>query len=222
MATPQINLSVTLKDLSGVQIGDATAPAIILITLCGFGPVLPRIAGTAMLAKTGPWRTNYVGSTVTIPLWGNDQITPGGTFYTIEILDGQGNVVQCGAYSFTGSGTVDLSSASQITPPSFVQQFQGYIAITWTGAGSSALSGAIANMFDITLQANMSPTIINFIRGSRVQFLIQQDGTGGHTFTWPANVKNPPLVSTDPNAITTGELVLRNDGFFYPTLGWTP
>jgi hypothetical protein len=35
----------------------------------------------------------------------------------VSLLDGQGNVVQCGAFVFTGSGSQDLSNASQILPP---------------------------------------------------------------------------------------------------------
>jgi hypothetical protein len=117
-ATPNITLTATLDDLSGNQIGSLADPAKIKITLCGFGPNLPRIAGTAMLAKTGPWDTLYVaGTPASIKLWGNDQISPSGTFYTVEILDGDDNVVQCGAYQFIGPLTIDLSNAVQIVPP---------------------------------------------------------------------------------------------------------
>lgn len=116
-ATPNITLTATLDDLSGNAVGTLGDPAKIVITLCGFGPALPRIAGTAMLAKPGPFVTEYLGSAASIKLWGNDQISPSGTFYTIEILDGDDNVVQCGAYQFTGSGTIDLSNATQIVPP---------------------------------------------------------------------------------------------------------
>jgi len=70
-----------------------------------------------MIAKPGPVDTYFTGAAADIALWGNDQITPAGTFYSIEILDGDDNVVQCGAYIFTGSGVVDLSNAAQIVPP---------------------------------------------------------------------------------------------------------
>jgi len=118
MATPDITLAVNLDDLSGNQLGDSIAPAKIRITLCGFGPTLPRIPATTMLAKTGPFDTLYQGALANIKLWGNDQIAPSGTFYSIEILDVDDNVVQCGAYRFTGGPqTIDLSTAPQILPP---------------------------------------------------------------------------------------------------------
>lgn len=118
MTTPNTTLTAKLDDLTGVSAGSIANPAKLRITLCGFGPVLPLIAGTAMLARTGPFALYSTDSSgITTSLWGNDQITPSGTFYSIEILDGQDNVVQCGAYQFIGGGTFDLSNAAQIVPP---------------------------------------------------------------------------------------------------------
>src|SRR5690348_879931 len=101
MTTPNTTLTATLDDLTGVALGSLALAAKLRITLCGFGPVLPKITGTAMIAQAGPKSFFSTGSPLSIPLWGNDQITPAGTFYTIEILDGEDNVVQCGAYRFT-------------------------------------------------------------------------------------------------------------------------
>jgi hypothetical protein len=116
-ATPDITLTATLDDLTGVAVGSTANPAKLRITLCGFGPILPKIAGTAMIARTGPFDIYSTGAQISTLLWGNDQITPAGTFYSIEILDGSDNVVQCGSYQFTGGGTIDLSNANQIVPP---------------------------------------------------------------------------------------------------------
>ena len=67
------------------------------------GLSLPYIANTALLAKVGPMDFySTSGSPLVITLFGNDQITPAGTYYTIEVLDGEDNVVQCGAYVLTG------------------------------------------------------------------------------------------------------------------------
>ena len=115
--TPNTTLTATLDDLTGAAAGSLANPAKLRITLCGFGPILPLISGTAMLAKTGPFAIYSTGGAITTALWGNDQITPSGTYYSIEILDGEDNVVQCGAYQFTGGGTFDLSNAVQIVPP---------------------------------------------------------------------------------------------------------
>lgn len=113
---PAFTLTATLEDLTGAAAGTTANPAKLRICLCAFGPVLPTIAGTAMVAKAGPMDFYSTGSAISTLLWGNDQITPAGTFYSIEVLDGEDNVVQCGAYILTGSGG-DLSSLAQIVPP---------------------------------------------------------------------------------------------------------
>lgn len=115
--TPNITLTATLDDLTGKAAGSLANPAKLRITLCAFGPVLPLITGTAMIAKTGPFAVYSTGGIITTLLWGNDQITPDGTYYTIEVLDGQDNVVQIGAYVLTGTGTQDLSNLVQVIPP---------------------------------------------------------------------------------------------------------
>jgi hypothetical protein len=117
MATPNITLTATLDDLTGAAAGSTANPAKLRITLCGYGLTLPVITGTTTLAKVGPMSVYSTGSPISTQLWGNDQITPANTYYSIEILDGEDNVVQCGAYVFTGTATIDLSNAIQVVPP---------------------------------------------------------------------------------------------------------
>lgn len=119
-ATPNITLTATLLDYSGNTLGSASQPAWLRIALCGFGPVLPCVPGTGNIAKATSWNLDipYAGSLPTTKLWGNDQITPAGTYYVIEVLDTQRNVLQAGVYQFTGGPlTIDLSNATQILPP---------------------------------------------------------------------------------------------------------
>ena len=116
-ATPNITLTATLQDLMGEAVGSTANPAKLSIALCGFGPLLPCVIGAAMIARPGPVYIESTDGTISFSLWGNDQITPTGTYYSVAVLDGQGNVVQCGAYQFTGSGSQDLSDAVPIVPP---------------------------------------------------------------------------------------------------------
>lgn len=118
--TPQITLTAKLQDVSGTAAGSTASPAVLRIALCGFGLTLPCIVGTSNLARVGPEDFYDTGTGVSVQLWGNDVIFPAGTYYAITLLDGDGNILQCGAYQFTGAQTIDLSNAPQIypTPPS--------------------------------------------------------------------------------------------------------
>ena len=114
MTTPAITLTATLQDVSGNDIGSAAQPAQMRIALAGFGSQIPRIAGTSVLARVGPIYVPATGTQISTLLWGNDAITPAGTWYDIALLDQNGNVVQAGLYSIAGSGTVDLSNLAPL------------------------------------------------------------------------------------------------------------
>jgi hypothetical protein len=116
--TPQITLTATLQDVSGAAAGSVANPAVLRIALAGYGLTLPCIVGTANLARVGPEDFYDTGSGVSVQLWGNDVINPLGTYYAITLLDGDGNILQCGSYQFSGTQTIDLSSAAQIVPNS--------------------------------------------------------------------------------------------------------
>lgn len=117
MATPAVTLTAKLEDFIGGAVGSVANPAKMCVALCGFGPQLPRIAGTAMIARPGPIYIESIDGNISTPLWGNDVIIPPNTYYTVSLLDGQGNVVQCAAYQFTGAGSFDLSTFPPILHP---------------------------------------------------------------------------------------------------------
>jgi hypothetical protein len=117
--TPGITLTFTLLDYDGNEIGSSTQPAWLRIALCNFGSQLPRVPGAGVIGKVSSWFVDvpYYGTPGSISLWGNDQITPSGTYYAISILDANKNVVQTNLYVFTGTATIDLSSADPFNPP---------------------------------------------------------------------------------------------------------
>ena len=124
-ATPNITLTATLLDYSGNTIGTSAQPAWLRIALCGFGGVLPAIAGTGNITKITSWFVDipFTGTALSVKLWGNDQISPSGTYYAISLLDTQKNVLQTGIYQFFGTQTIDLSVAPQIVQPPVPQIF---------------------------------------------------------------------------------------------------
>ncbi len=151
--SPGYTLTQTLEDITGAAAGSTANPAKLRICLCGFGPVLPYIAGTALLAKVGPMDFYSTSSSpLVITLFGNDQITPAGTYYSIEVLDGEDNVVQCGAYVLTGSGGGGLPPP--ITPPPAPQpgglvmnQLSGTVPGTVFTLPTPAWAGAIIGIW---------------------------------------------------------------------------
>lgn len=103
MAAPNITLTGNFEAVNGASTGS------ILVQLTGFGTAIPRVAGTGIVATA-----QYVaslGASFNILLWGNDQLTPNGTSYTINFYDAKGNFIASQSYTFTGGPkTVDIST----------------------------------------------------------------------------------------------------------------
>lgn len=217
--TPQITLNITLDDISGVQIGSTANPAYVRFMLCGYGPYLPRVPATALIGSVDTqFDIPYFGVPLTVSLWGNDVIIPGGTYYAIAILDGDKNVIQSGAYVFTGIATYDLSSLSP-TFPSYVPSVMGGLVVVPFSPtpvfDTTLVNGPIT--FDLTLTANVtSSTLISPQPGQIVTFIFQQDLIGGWSFVWPVNVLNAGIVDPDAQSVTVQSFITRSDGFLYP------
>lgn len=220
--TPGVTLTATLDDLFGAQIGTAANPAKLRITLCGYGPQIPRVAGAGVIGRPGPVFIEATGSPLSESLWGNDQILPSGTYYTIAVLDGQGNVVQSGAYQLFNGHTYDLSNLSPLINPGY--SYPGpYIKITGAAGaiatGANGWTGPIT--FDFVLSANVTGlTLTGLLPGQPVQFIVRQPVAGGCSWTWPANVQNPPLVNTAGSSVTTATFVVDDNNTLYPANGW--
>lgn len=217
--TPQITLTITLDDLTGLAVGSTSNPAYVRIMLCGYGPYLPRVPATALIGSVDTALTlPYQSLPLSVPLWGNDVIIPGGTYYSISILDSNKNVIQTGAYVFTGAGTFDLSTLSPTFPSYVPTVFGGLVVVPFSATpifDASLVNGPIA--FDLTLSGNVtSSTLVAPQAGQIVTFIFQQDGTGGWTFVWPSNVLNAGIVDTDADSVTVQSFIARANGFLYP------
>ena len=71
-----------------------------------------------------------------------------------------------------------------------------------------------AQEFKITLTGNVTaPTFINGTDGpALIAFRIVQDGTGGWTFAWPANVRNGGEINPDANSVSLQLFAVDTDG----------
>lgn len=76
------------------------------------------------------------------------------------------------------------------------------VPITYSATPTFSGSGMPIVTFVITLTGNVtSSTLSGVSTGALVIFKIIQDGTGGHTFVWPANTQGGMVIDTDASSV---------------------
>ena len=82
--------------------------------------------------------------------------------------------------------------------------------VSVASSATPTFDASLGTIFTNTLTANVtSSTISNPVTGQRITIYLAQDGTGGWTFAWPANVqlrKSTYVVSDDISAVSTIKL----------------
>jgi len=218
--TPLIALTINLLDLQGNQIGSVGNPALVEIALANYGPTLPRIAGTGNLGKIGPTAQKllYEGVPIVVDLWGNDVITPAGTYYVITIFDDQLNLLQSGAYVFDGTINADLSTLPQ-SFPSAASTVMG-AEVTLQPSATPTFNCGLVNgpvEFYLLLTENVTAsTLLPNFAGQIVLFRLVQDATGGWTFAWPTNVQNASVIHSAAGSTTAQAFFVAGNGNAYP------
>jgi hypothetical protein len=118
MPSPAITVVGTLTDLTG-----AANAGSVVFRLVNYGNLAPVISGTSILAQVVNTATANGSGAFTITLWGNDAISPSGTYYEVSFLNAASGETVTVAYRFTGSGSFDISSLSPLVsvaaPPTF-------------------------------------------------------------------------------------------------------
>lgn len=75
-------------------------------------------------------------------------------------------------------------------------------------SATPTFNAGLYNSFEMTLTGNVtSSTVTGAVVGQQLNFIIQQDGTGGRTFAWPANFVNAPAVGALASASTSASFV---------------
>jgi hypothetical protein len=128
-------------------------------------------------------------------------ITGSGTLaFTVNLANENANTFFAGPAS---GGAGPVTARALVAADIFSRNVVAYSAAPQFNAGLSA-----SPTFDITLTGNVSSsTIINPTDGQVIRFLVRQDGSGGHVFTWPVTTAGASPVSVDPNTTSAQEFV---------------
>jgi hypothetical protein len=164
-------------------------------TIAAPGYVVAAIPVTFRFDANG----NLLGS---CRIWSNAELQPQ-TQYSVTFYDKNNSRLGSALWQFdqAAGSTVDIGTMTSITQGGasvsfpFGQQSQ-------TSAATMSFSASSFTQFLNTMISNVSSSsMLGGIAGAYYTFIFAQDGTGGHTFTWPANVIDPQAIDTAPNAV---------------------
>lgn len=108
--TPQVTITWNSLTLSGVS--DPVSQ--ITFELANFGNSLPCVPGTGVISPTIITATAVSGEG-SVELWGNDVISPSGTYYVVTFISSSGNFIAKLPYQFVGTGSFDLSTLTPLS-----------------------------------------------------------------------------------------------------------
>jgi len=104
-------------------------------------------------------------------------------------------------------------------------QFEGPVISglnTVTFSSTPTFDAKLGNTQKITLTGNVtSSTLANATAGEQIHFLICQDATGSHTFTWPSNVKGGMGVGSTGSTCSAQTFIFDGTGAYALSPGVT-
>jgi len=107
----QVTVTAVLNDPSG---GALQGNAFVRFKLRNFQGFVPRVSGTAIVCETQIDSLPDGSGNISQALWGNNNITPSTTFYTVEFWN-QGRITSSGNYTFDAD--TNLNTAAQLNSP---------------------------------------------------------------------------------------------------------
>lgn len=123
-----------------------------------------------------------------------------------------------------GYDMLDSDSGQLVTNLSGIQTAKDIVPelISVPYGVSVSFDASKAKGFQLLLTGNVaSSSLVNTYTGEEITFLIQQDGTGGRTFAWPANVLNPGTVDAGANNTSMQKFKADLNGFLRPVTAMT-
>jgi hypothetical protein len=184
---------------SGPVSGSAAVPTFktlsSLLTALGVG--VGTVTSVALSVSPGSLLSGSVGGS---------PITAAGTLaLTIGIANQAAHFFLAGPASGSSSGA---TTSRAIVPG----DLPGQTALSFSATPSFNASAAAS--FLITLTADVtSSSVINPTTGQIITFVITQDGTGSHSFTWPTNFKGASNIGSEANSVSV-------QSFIYAATAW--
>lgn len=165
-ASPGVTLSGVIQDIGGNPVAGS-----VQIVLSNLGGWAPTVVGSFELAPIQVTATANGSGVWSVVLFGNYQISPAGTFYTVTVFPAGSNAgAWTGQFAFSAGGSFDLSNLtpinSPILPPSQFLQPPVTLAAnnTWTGTnGFQAISATTLAIPTITGNVTFSGSLINIV-----------------------------------------------------------
>jgi hypothetical protein len=118
----------------------------VIFQLCNYGPNVPYISGSNLLCKVRPLIVPVdINGKFSQPIYGNDVISPPGTYYTLSVNDEENNRVQTQAYKLTGTGSIDISALPPYNPVNPIPALQ-FMATDFIAISSTVTSQAPATL----------------------------------------------------------------------------
>jgi len=209
--------------LTGV-IEDAPEEGSVVIALCGYGPQVPRVQGSSLMARVTSLQIDAdPDGSFEAEVAGNDQIQPAGTYYTITVLDANGDVVQVNAYVFLGNNDYDLDATepfdpSQPMPPLPPLIINQLLIVSPPFSPTPNFPGDQYTAWGFNLTGDVtSSTMSGIVQGNLYTFLITQGSPGGWKFTWPPMCLNATPVDPTPSSMTVQTFIaIANNGPLLP------
>lgn len=135
------------------------------------------------------------------PIYSGVELTPQ-ILYTAVVFDQNGaRLTNPVFWNFTqpAGSTVDVGTMVPQQGGPSLSYLLGQVTVPFS---ATPVFAGPASGFVITLTGNVaSSTLTGMSTSQIVTFKIVQDATGGRTFAWPPNVKNPESLDPTPNAV---------------------
>lgn len=109
------------------------------------------------------------------------------------------------------NGIPQLNTLTKI--PAYLLATEGIQVVAFSA--SPYFNAANTGQFKMTLTGDVTSSVLQAMSSiNLLTFRIVQDGTGGHAFTWPPNVRNAGAVNPGPNSRSIQVFAQDSDGSF--------